>query len=76
MTLTVVNPATEQPIAELEQAGVEETDAAVTAAKAFSSSRHRLEWMWQELPIHPWSGFAMNVIERPFRCAISLAPFL
>jgi betaine-aldehyde dehydrogenase len=34
MTLTVVNPATEQPIAELEQAGVEETDAAVAAAKA------------------------------------------
>jgi betaine-aldehyde dehydrogenase len=34
MTLSVVNPATEQPIAELEQAGVEETDAAVAAAKA------------------------------------------
>jgi len=34
VTLTVVNPATEQPIAELEQAGVEETDAAVAAAKA------------------------------------------
>jgi acyl-CoA reductase-like NAD-dependent aldehyde dehydrogenase len=33
MTLSVVNPATEQPIAELEQAGVEETDAAVAAAK-------------------------------------------
>jgi acyl-CoA reductase-like NAD-dependent aldehyde dehydrogenase len=33
VTFTVVNPATEQPIAELEQAGVEETDAAVTAAK-------------------------------------------
>jgi len=32
--LTVVNPATEQPIAELEQAGVEETDAAVARAKA------------------------------------------
>ena len=32
--------------------------------------------MWQELPIHVWSGFAMNVIEQPFRCAISLAPFL
>ncbi len=29
MSLTVLNPATEQPIAELEQAGVEETDAAV-----------------------------------------------
>ena len=34
MTLTVLNPATEEPIAELEQAGVEETDAAVARAKA------------------------------------------
>src|SRR5690349_13821858 len=34
MTLTVVNPATEEPIAELEQAGSEETDAAVARAKA------------------------------------------
>jgi betaine-aldehyde dehydrogenase len=34
MSLTVLNPATEQPIAELEQAGVEETDAAVAQAKA------------------------------------------
>jgi acyl-CoA reductase-like NAD-dependent aldehyde dehydrogenase len=33
MTQTVLNPATEEPIAELEQAGVEETDAAVTRAK-------------------------------------------
>jgi acyl-CoA reductase-like NAD-dependent aldehyde dehydrogenase len=32
--LTVLDPATEQPIAELDQAGVEETDAAVAAAKA------------------------------------------
>jgi acyl-CoA reductase-like NAD-dependent aldehyde dehydrogenase len=32
--LKVLNPATEQPIAELEQAGVEETDAAVARAKA------------------------------------------
>ena len=32
--LTVRNPATEEPIAELEQAGVEETDAAVARAKA------------------------------------------
>jgi acyl-CoA reductase-like NAD-dependent aldehyde dehydrogenase len=32
VTLTVVNPATEQPIAELEQAGIEETDAAVALA--------------------------------------------
>jgi acyl-CoA reductase-like NAD-dependent aldehyde dehydrogenase len=34
MTLTVLNPATEQPIAELEQAGVEEADAAVARARA------------------------------------------
>jgi betaine-aldehyde dehydrogenase len=34
MTLTVLNPATEEPIAELEQAGVEEADAAVARAKA------------------------------------------
>jgi acyl-CoA reductase-like NAD-dependent aldehyde dehydrogenase len=34
MTITVVNPATEEPIAELPSAGVEETDAAVSAATA------------------------------------------
>jgi acyl-CoA reductase-like NAD-dependent aldehyde dehydrogenase len=34
MTITVVNPATEEPIAELPSAGAEETDAAVAAAKA------------------------------------------
>jgi acyl-CoA reductase-like NAD-dependent aldehyde dehydrogenase len=34
VALTVLNPATEEPIAELEQAGVEETDAAVARAKA------------------------------------------
>jgi betaine-aldehyde dehydrogenase len=34
MSLTVVNPATEQPVAELEEAGVEEADAAVAAARA------------------------------------------
>ncbi len=34
MSLVVVNPATEQPIAELEPAGLEETDRAVAAAKA------------------------------------------
>ena len=34
MTLVVLNPATEQPIAELERAGVDETDAAVARAKA------------------------------------------
>ena len=33
MTLTVLNPATEEPIAELEQAGVEEADEAVVQAK-------------------------------------------
>ena len=33
MSITVLNPATEEPIAELEQAGVEETDAAVARAK-------------------------------------------
>ena len=32
--LTVLNPATEEPIAELEQAGIDETDAAVARAKA------------------------------------------
>ncbi len=34
MALTVLNPATEEPIAELEQAGVEDADAAVARAKA------------------------------------------
>ena len=48
----------------------------VRSSNAGSSSRHRLEWMWHELPIHVWSGLAMKVIEQPFRCAISLAPFL
>jgi acyl-CoA reductase-like NAD-dependent aldehyde dehydrogenase len=33
MALTVLNPATEEPIAKLEQAGVEETDEAVARAK-------------------------------------------
>ena len=32
MTLIVLNPATEEPIAQLEQAGVEETDEAVARA--------------------------------------------
>ena len=36
----------------------------------------RLEWMWHELPIHVWSGLAMNVTEQPCSCAISLIPFL
>jgi acyl-CoA reductase-like NAD-dependent aldehyde dehydrogenase len=40
VALTVLNPATEEPIAELEQAGVEETDEAVARAKeAFSAWR-------------------------------------
>ena len=34
MPVTVVNPATEEPIATLESAGVEETDAAVARARA------------------------------------------
>src|SRR4051812_3063474 len=34
MTLTVVNPATAEPIAELEQAGIAETDAAVARARS------------------------------------------
>jgi len=34
VTLTVINPATEEAIATLESAGVEETDAAVARAKA------------------------------------------
>jgi len=33
VTFTVLNPATEEPIAELEQAGVEETDEAVARAR-------------------------------------------
>ena len=34
MSFTVLNPATEQPIAELDTIGVEETDAAVARAAA------------------------------------------
>jgi betaine-aldehyde dehydrogenase len=34
MSLRVVNPATEEPVAELEEAGIEETDAAVATARA------------------------------------------
>jgi len=34
VTVTVINPATEETIATLESAGVEETDAAVARAKA------------------------------------------
>ena len=40
MSVAVVNPATEQPIAELDEAGIEETDAAVARAKtAFAEWR-------------------------------------
>ena len=40
MTLTVLNPATEEPIAELEQAGIDETDEAVArATEAFPAWR-------------------------------------
>src|SRR6185312_11636587 len=34
MPLTVLNPATEEPVAELQEAGTEEADAAVAAARA------------------------------------------
>ncbi len=40
MTLTVLNPATEEPIAELEQAGVEEADEAVARAQAAFPAWH------------------------------------
>jgi betaine-aldehyde dehydrogenase len=33
MSLTVLNPATEEPVAELDEAGIEEADAAVAAAR-------------------------------------------
>ena len=50
--------------------------SASSVAKHGSPSRQSDEWMWQELPIQSWNGFAMNVIEHPLRNAISLAPFL
>jgi acyl-CoA reductase-like NAD-dependent aldehyde dehydrogenase len=40
MAFTVVNPATEQPIAELDEAGIGETDAAVARAKAAFPAWH------------------------------------
>ena len=43
------------------------SNTALSAAKALWPSRQRLAWMWHELPIHEWSGFAMKVIEHPFR---------
>ena len=33
MSLTVLNPATEEPVAELDEAGIDEADAAVAAAR-------------------------------------------
>jgi acyl-CoA reductase-like NAD-dependent aldehyde dehydrogenase len=45
MSLAVLNPATEEPIAELERAGVEETDAAVARAKAVFPA-------WREVSPH------------------------
>src|SRR5688572_5581711 len=42
MTLTVLNPATEEPLADLEQAGVEETNAAVARARAAFPAWRRL----------------------------------
>src|SRR2546425_8511668 len=45
-------------------------------SNVFRVSFHRLEWTWHELPIHRWSGLAMNVTEQPAWCAISLIPFL
>ena len=40
MTLTVIDPATEEPLAELEQAGVEEADEAVARARAAYPAWH------------------------------------
>jgi hypothetical protein len=48
----------------------------LSPANAFTPSRQRLACTWHELPIQVWSGLAMNVIEQPFVCAISFAPFL
>ena len=51
-------------------------NSGVSPANALSSPRQSDEWMWQDDPIQLWSGLAMKVIEQPFRCASSLAPFL
>ena len=40
VALIVTNPATEEAIAELEPAGIEETDATVARAKAASKNVH------------------------------------
>src|SRR5579884_3296489 len=45
-------------------------------AKTFCPSRHSEEWMWQDDPNQRSCGFAMKVIEQPFKWAISFAPFL
>src|SRR5450756_896455 len=45
-------------------------------SKTLRPSFQRLECTWHELPIHRWSGLAMNVTEQPCCCAISLMPFL
>src|ERR1700730_11510248 len=67
MTLRLVNPATEESVAELEQAGVPETDRAVAAAKAaFPAWRavapsdrgallRRLAGPVEEAPGGPWA---------------------
>jgi hypothetical protein len=51
-------------------------NSAVSPSNALSEPRQSDEWMWHDEPIHVWSGLAMKVIEQPFRCAISFAPFL
>ena len=84
-TVAVVEPATEQVMAELPRAGADEVDRAVAeAAGAFPAWRAlaplpasmRLEWMWLELPMSFSDGLAMKVAETPLRNAISLTPFL
>src|SRR5207342_1498074 len=51
-------------------------NSSVSPAKALSSPRQRLEWMWQDEPTTSWYGLAMKVIEQPRWYAISFAPFL
>ena len=40
------------------------------------SASHTLEWMWHDEPASPMSYFAMNVSDRPWSPAISLARVL
>src|SRR5215475_9026285 len=54
MSLTVVNPATEEPIAELPQAGAEETDEAVARAKAAYPG-------WRDLAPHDRAQLLRNL---------------